>query len=253
MNDPHLNLFYSYTFANELIENNLTRAWIVTLSLLSNEVRNALLSHLLDHHISILHGDDIHPITFENPSFNLQGNMNKLVINRISRLYILAIASRRIEFESEENSSKKITDTYSGSIPDGWIYDTDRDYCFLIEAKVGMNPLDSRQLLSHAEYWLGIHPNNVPNHLISITWVDVLDAIEQIQLPINQQETFLLTNFVEFLRLFGYKPFNGIGFSNLGDIPKFSLPNVTSQKNLKIKRLKFYALQPPPQFKIGAL
>jgi len=44
--DRHLNCFYTYNQSNELIEDNLTRALIVTLSWLSNTTRNSLLHKL---------------------------------------------------------------------------------------------------------------------------------------------------------------------------------------------------------------
>ena len=45
--DRHLNLFYTYNRDPEFIENNLTRAFIVTLRALGGDTRRALLKQLL--------------------------------------------------------------------------------------------------------------------------------------------------------------------------------------------------------------
>ena len=70
MTDPHLNLFYSYNQDNELIENNLTRAWIVTLRMLSAEIRNLFLQTLFKNHLQV--PDEQLP-SFRTAHFALQG------------------------------------------------------------------------------------------------------------------------------------------------------------------------------------
>ena len=47
MPDRHLNLFFSYNSDNELIENNLTRAFVVMLRAVGPSTRERILHHLL--------------------------------------------------------------------------------------------------------------------------------------------------------------------------------------------------------------
>jgi hypothetical protein len=220
MDDQHLNLFYSYNRDNELIENNLARAWIVTLRMLSAETRNQLLQILFDELIQKLGHQ---PPAFKNANFALQGYFDTHLLDTISLRFIVTIASER-EFEPGEDSSAWDDTGISSSIPDAWIYDPDQGYCFLIEAKIGTNPLDTDQVYSHASGWLGITKDQLSNHLIPLTWHDVLCTLQSINLDmISQIEAQLIMEFTHFLGFFGYRLFMGFNFSSLLDAPEFSL------------------------------
>ena len=193
MSDPHLNLFYSYNRDNELIENNLTRAFIVTLRLLSPVGRGALLQILLTEPLQRL-GETVP--SYESCQLALQSHIDRDQSRKIPLRILITLASDRIVMAEEESHIDQQLDTYL-SIPDGWIFDLEAGYCFLIEAKVGSNPLNQHQVLSHADKWLMIGADQLPDHLISLTWIDVIRAIEHLkgnteEYHFNIQESLVL-------------------------------------------------------------
>ena len=248
MKDLHLNLFYSYNRDNELIENNLTRAFIVTLRLLSPDARDALLQALLKEPLQRL-GAPEH--SYHNVKMALQSNMNREHSQRLPFRYLIAMTSDRV-IMSEEVDFEEIVSGIYDSIPDGWIYDPDSDFCFLNEAKVGSNPINEVQVLSHAGIWLGIDAHKLPKHLISLTWIDVIQAVRSLNqtsdgITFNTQEIMLLDELVDFLGLFGYRIFTGISWDNLQQHPDFYLSNyLLSHADWH----QFSGLYPAPDFRL---
>lgn len=247
MADKHLNLFYAYNRDNELIENNLTRAFIVSLRLLSPQSRNFLLTFLLQPEYARLRP---HPPTelpsFANASFALQGYISKETVRKFPQRYIITIATDRYEEKNEE------VVTYDNPIPDAWIFDETVGYCFLVEAKVGQNPLDHNQLYSHAKDWLGLKTSaEVERRIISVTWINVLQAIDRlrsevdlVKLGLNEQERLILEALEEYLNFFNYRLFRGFHFNRLQERPNLEL--------FEIKTLLpvFSALSQPPHFQL---
>jgi len=218
MIDKHLNLFYSYNRDNQLIENNLTRAWIVTLRMISGETRNLLLRNLFKHSLQKL-GEPLP--TFIQAQFGLQGNFDTRLLSDIPHRYVVTIATER-DMEVEPSFFKDID--LGHSIPDAWIFDPEEGYCFLVEAKIGNNPLDAEQVYSHAEGWLGITKENVQEHLVAVTWHDVLTGIENVGTDVVSQQDFqLLQEITQYLGFFGYRVYKGFDFSDLQAAPTFSL------------------------------
>jgi len=156
MDDSHLNLFFSYNRDNELIENNLTRAFIVTLGILSPSTRDSFLRTLLISQTAPTSLQEIiSKLSFENANFALQSNIEKESASKAKVKYILAIASysyetpleQLVDIESMTDIDPTPVALYK-SIPDGWVYDHDKNYCFLIESKVGSNPVKNNQIAS---------------------------------------------------------------------------------------------------------
>lgn len=222
--DWHLNLFYSYNQDNELIENNLTRAFIVTLRLLSPITKHRLLHTLLKKSLCRFGEAEL---SFHSAKLALQSHIDLHRILRMPKRYLLTLTSDRIVLAEEEGQQDWSTKIYS-SIPDGWIYDYQAGWCILIEAKVGANPLNEQQLISHAVKWLSINSSMLSSHLISLNWRDVISAIQQIESvieinEINQQERMLLSEFMEFLGYYGYRKFEGLIWKGLQLPPEFML------------------------------
>ena len=99
---------------------------------------------------------------------------------------------------------------------------------FLIQLKVGINPLNNQQLVSHAVKWLGISATLLPSRLISLDWINVISAIQEIESAkdgndINQQERILLAQLMDFIGYYGYRKFDGIIWTDLRLPPKFFL------------------------------
>ena len=258
MSDRHLNLFYTYNRDAELIENNLTRAWIVSLKLLSGQVRDDLLRSLLEEPFRSRAVSQPGELPyFMNAQFALQGYMDASQANEFPDQYILTIASDRYEEieddstteanaqEREKTSSAQLSTSGTRSIPDAWIYDEKEGYCFLIEAKVGLNPVDDAQVKAHAAYWFDLTGREeIRGRLLTLTWIDVLQAIRGVRsaqssgdLPLNDQESQILEALEEFIGFFGYRMFFGLGFQSLQDPPSFRIP---------LNLLAFSDLDDPP-------
>lgn len=268
MQDRHLNLFYSYNRDSELIENNLTRALMVTLRMLGDEARNAFLQTFLAEGFQRLHPDQpVELPDFSAAQFSLQGYMDKRISRRMQHRYVLAIASHRYDemhWEErmaglEQDSLAIRDDLYGGSIPDGWIYDTQDEYCYLIEAKVGSYPLTRSQIYSHAREWLGWQSeDDIERHVLSLTWADVLYAIQEVrqthaagELDLNSQELAILTDLKDFIQFFGYTLFQGISFRELQSAPDFALVPGASLFQERRTLFNFSDLGHPPLFQIG--
>jgi len=251
MSDKHLNLFYSYNRDNQLIENNLTRAFIVTLRLLSPHAKDALLQALLHEPLQKLGATKI---SYHGIQLALQANMDRDQSLQMRYRYLLGLTSDRELMAEEEGIENQVQDTYA-SIPDGWIFDPQAGVCILIEAKVGSNPLNEQQVHSHADKWLGIEAAELPNHYLSITWVDVISAIEQVlkgpdQILLNTQEVLLLEELREFIGYYGYRIFQGIELGKLQPPPGFDFRRQQIGWLGRSDFLKISCLQPPPKFKI---
>ena len=102
MSDSHLNLFYTYNRDTELIGNNLTRAWIVTLRLLSPQVREVLLQRLLSKASHRLPGQVMPELSFAQAQFALQSHMERHLARRTKHCYLLIIATDQLKLEREE-------------------------------------------------------------------------------------------------------------------------------------------------------
>jgi len=229
MSDPHLNPFYTYNHDNELIENNLTRALIVTLRFLSAQARQALLTSLLS--VANPKPDSLNlkgMPSFDRAEFRLQAHMDVKKSRRFARKYLLTIASYRdyaLDEKSEQGAVEESLPVAPVSIPDAWIYDEAQGYCFLVEAKVGSNPLFSPQLAAHARDWFHIHRKDLPQHLIGLSWYDLADATHALltataEAPaLNEQEEHLLRSLTQYLGFFGYRLFTGFQLDSLLEAP----------------------------------
>lgn len=244
MEDKHLNLFYSYNRDNELIENNLTRSLIVTLRMLSPQTCTLFLQTLLEPFFCET-GQQLPNL--QTPQFALQSNVKKEFIKKIRHNYVLTIATDKVLEKHPDQAA-----VYEDSIPDAWIYDPGQEYCFLVEAKVGLYPLGRKQVASHAGGWLGISTNDLENHLLAITWIDVLNVIQEIDAHVmNMQESSLLQEFTQFLGYFGYRLFSGFEFRSLAECPEFMLANHLYHE--KMIFLDFSNLHESPGYRLGRI
>lgn len=147
------------------------------------------------------------------------------------------------------------TKTYGGSIPDGWVFDQGVGVCFLLEAKVGFNPLNSSQLFSHAEEWFNFDRENTAHHLISVDWEDLVDILFDIRTKrfykqLHHQEILIISELEYYLKLFGYHRISGPTFKELVDSPSFRLGGKKiTQKILPFDYFK--SIKPSPNLKIS--
>ncbi len=227
--DCHLNLFYSYNQGNELIENNLTRAFIVTLKFLSQRTSQLLFKRILK---SIWSDKDFSFV--QNMDYALQGNVpiQRGKIKRIPRKFLMALTGNNIikgldEFKVE-GTVEKLEVSY-GIRPDAWIFEKSKtpEFCFLIECKTIEDTLTAEQIISYAKLFYGMKKfNEINRNLIQITWYDVLEACESLikeNSTKNEQEERLIKNLMEFLSFYGVKLFKGFNFSAIPEIPEYDL------------------------------
>lgn len=264
MTDRHLNLFYSYNKSEnaELIENNLTRAFIQTLRALSGRVRNSLL-YTLD--------ERLREHDFSGANFALQGHIDGPDCDCREK-YIVTIATRTMNTDVDDQTEYE---TY-GSIPDAWVFDNAaHSYCLLIENKRGGNPLDQQQILSHAKNYFGLDTDESRQRTVPLVWLDVLRAVEEAiaqEPPPNEQERYVLDCLGEFLGFFDYRRFKGFRFDGIEscsvwrlsaptrrglflvdellDVPNFRLFRVAAMAATMNASLRFDQLRTPPTFRL---
>ena len=261
MPDKHLNLFYTYNRDAELIENNLTRAFIVLLSILPGETRQLILSRLLSR-VNLRGDNGAKPAwDFADAQFALQSNIKRHIPRQAKTQVLLTIATELLNIKpilKGDNTMLVMQERLNGdytSIPDAWIVGPNNDYCILIEAKTGAYPLDRGQLQAHAEDWFGVSLKTLldRNTLLSVTWMDVLKVLSRMLAQddaLGFSEKALLSHFIEFLKYYGYHIFDGIVLSGLQPPPSFRLIELSSAMTDSID-LTFHTLKPPPYFALA--
>lgn len=225
MNDHHMNIFRSYNHA--LIENNLTRAFMVTLRFLSSDCRNLFLKKLFK---KFNHYD------FKNVELALQGNI-PIPLDKIRviphRIAIALIGFHYIEnldvYKSPEkyNSEVIYSDT-SHPWNDAWIIDGNLEnpkFCFMFECKGVGDILTAEQIIAYSKDYLR-HDNYSEfqnNHEI-VTWYDVFSISEHLlTCDISDFERNLLYDFIEYLKMNNVVPFKGFNFHNMPQKFKYKI------------------------------
>lgn len=153
----------------------------------------------------------------------------------------MTLATDLMETRLTNNGESNVvaSPTLGRSVPDAWIYESGQ-YCFLIEAKVGTYPLNDDQLRAHGSHWLGIDEPLLDEHLISLTWYQVLRVLHSVPGEIggelNLQEAWVIESLIECLGYFGYRRFLGFDFPSMKPSPSISLHTGT-ETSIDFKRL----------------
>jgi len=246
MPDPHMNLFYSYNHDNELIENNLTRAFLVTLKHLSPPLRTRLIRRILRVSTSDRGcGNPAESLDFGAAEFALQGHVDRAAVAGARCKCLLSISSAPV-FETSS-----IPQEAYPSIPDGWIVAPHGEYCILIESKVGTNPLDAVQIAAHAREWLRVDDPGEITRVVS--WEQISAALaDECEDPRatsdSAHERAMLRELLDFLQFYGYRPFRGLKVDGQLDAPGWQLTRRPAvRKDLQPVSL----LKSPPAFTIG--
>ncbi|MCL2154935.1 MAG: hypothetical protein FWH53_04640 [Leptospirales bacterium] len=207
MEDPHLNIFYSYNRDNELIENNMTRAFIVLLKYLSNSNKNQLLSILFHE-----------PYQNKSIGLALQANIDKSIPHKSQVKKIITLTDygcvESLEIYNDSRKYQEVGVSYRNK-PDAWIFDSEQyEFCYLIEAKhIGVE-LEAVQYISYAKQYFNYSYAELEQNIINITWHDILQALQIINA--NEQELILISDFEEYLLFCGIKKlFNGFNWEIL--------------------------------------
>ncbi len=247
--DRHLNLFYTYNRDPEFIENNLTRAFIVALRALGGSARQELLKQLLRGPLArIGRAQLVDTLNLADARFALQNHMDKSLAGRCQHRYMLAIATEAVEDITGEPHDEGDSQHYAGSIPDAWIFDADK-YCFLVEAKINDNPLSDKQIRSHAIGWLNLAQDELDSHMLSVSWIDVVEAayqtLEKLS-TLKSQEYYIVDALIEYLSYFRYRRrFAGFALASL-DVP----PSLQLTERVPFG-LNLAGLDVPPGFRLS--
>lgn len=181
----HLNIFYPYR--REVIEQNLTRAFIIVLRILNSEARNALLKVIVG---------DICPssvIDEEQLTYTIEDATPAPKNCKFKRL--VAISTTGVIVEDTDKDAK--------SIPDAQIrVGSGNDAVIMIESKVRSNTLSRDQLKRHAAI-LGEELDSV---IHVVTWNKISSEVSKLVYggSLSDTEVFVAQEFLNFLNMYGY-------------------------------------------------
>lgn len=227
--DRHLNIFYSYNRDNELIENNMTRAFIVSMRIISRKLRSHILSKLLKSNVKLELLSRL-----ENIDFALQENIPISVdkLREITNKYIITLTGNNIIEDLEKYSDSKLFDKVQFSPyikPDAWIFDNEKDpnFCFMIECKTINDVLNAEQIIAYAKYFFGIYNyDEMEKIIIRISWYDIVDICSDLlrdDFLGNEQEALVLENLIGYLSYCNVIPFTGFTFDNIPKFPEYNI------------------------------
>ena len=259
MRDKHHNLFYSYNLDNELIENNMTRAFIVTLRTVSNAAKSYVLSRLLKS-LSTLDST----FKFDNVEFALQDRIpiGKEQIRKIPHKFLIALTANDVISEFEKYEDPDLFEsvmTSPGIKPDAWIYDKSAEprYCFLIECKPSGSVLSADQIIAYDKHFFGASSHKeAKGRLIILNWTDIIEVCKRLidcGLSVNDQEARIIGDFLEYLSYCGIVSFEGIHLESIGSIPAFSFSLPCSFYFDKLSGLPNYSFSSHIMFRLNSI
>jgi len=231
MTDRHLNLFHCYSAhdkegeparGGKPIEDNLTRAFIHTIRMLSGDHRKWFLARLFGT------DDQLQGCGFASAGVALQnqipeerdpskGRFGSKAVRRIVSISTSTRIPERVKTQDEPERERR---------PDAWIFDSiGYSYCVLVESKCRDNPLDREQIRGHGKWfeWEDEWDKKEDGRWLRKTWYDVLEVID-VALPglsdarsrpaeaiprFNDQEEIVLTHLWVFLSYYDYRLFKG--------------------------------------------
>jgi hypothetical protein len=171
------------------LENNLTRALIVTINNIDNESQKRFVQ-------SLIKPDKLCSKTF---TFDLQNTSHCIEENSVK--YILVLQRDRVIFDFNELMNTRPTN--QGSIPDAWIIG--KHETILIETKIGNGVATNSQIYRHIT---GKNGYNIPiqqllngNHHVEIitkTWEDICLIIKSLKSN-KEQDAFLLSQLNNYM------------------------------------------------------
>ena len=183
--DGHFNMFHSYAQGNEknsesmaILEDNLTRAFLITLSYMASDqiikfLNSSIFLHQDCHLPPISDASDIDKIHFDLQ--NLSDKSLRTYVKKPDVKKILLTISPKLHKVLMTATGEPENDA-GGSRPDGWIILG--DYAILIESKVNNNPLTKNQLSRHIKTHFGVPRQGQNFSMIQITWSKIIEGME---------------------------------------------------------------------------
>lgn len=193
--DKHLNLFFSYNQGqiNDIekekqLENNLTRALIVTISNLEYILQLKFIQSLIE------------PDKLKSKSFQFDLQNTTYNRNQNSSKYVLII-QRDKNIITLDGLLDNVHSSRIGNIPDAWIIGANET--ILIETKIGDNPASKSQIFRHIT---GKNGYNIPRKLlrnsnlriINKSWEDICIIIKNLKAT-KEQDRFLLSQLHNYI------------------------------------------------------
>lgn len=205
--DKHLNLFYSYDQGYykknvdekekaKQLEDNITRALIVTLSKISHNTRDKIIMEMLNR--NKLRSNDLH--------FDLQ-NTQQDVHKGSQDKYLIIIQREEPDITKEKirNFTTEHPRTEKGNRPDGWIIGNKE--VALIESKVGDYKAELSQIYRHLTGFYGFKLNELETfnsgyELICLTWQNIATFFNNQNIT-QQRDKLLIKEFLNYLAMTG--------------------------------------------------
>lgn len=269
--DRRLNLFVSYN--HDYIEDNLTRALIVTLRLLNDKTKHSLLKDIFSR-VEFHEKSNVMQLFDEkliSIDFALQGNieLDKNKLRSFLHKYLITITGNNefaeveeyldLEPHVEETLKKKkppedapqkqlLKKLCSDSRPDAWIYDVNEEFVFLIESKTADAVLYYSQVIAHAFNWLGLTSiSEMISRTIKIRWSDIINSIDSILAKqVSKTDEKLMNELLEYLEYNGFRSFKGFQWENLRK------PSAIEIKINNFTAFRWKRLKQPPKINILA-
>lgn len=249
--EKHLNLFYSYNQGNlssseriKQLEDNLTRALIVTLRNLETSSQIKFLKLLLSKNIiysksfiyDLQNTSKYKPksdttkflvvLQRDKSNFNLKDfqsletfflddktDNEKKEIKREIRKHIATESQGDFQIDNTDfkfSELNSLLQFFYGNRPDAWIIGEKE--VVLFETKIGYNSASKYQIYRHitGKSGLNINPQKLKNDsanlsIINITWEEIGKIFQTLKSETNQTENFLINQFLEYISMTGQK------------------------------------------------
>ncbi|MFZ1288914.1 MAG: hypothetical protein WAR79_02405 [Melioribacteraceae bacterium] len=272
--DPHFNLFASYSkgklekenlkhanssyydllpdgkIEKDILEDNLTRAFLITLSALKNNQIEEFLNNL-SKGTPKFHIKKNTEIVLDLQNLNNE-KLKEKISDKNTEKVLLTITTSNIICIDDIIKELINTSVEKGSRPDGWIIFNNTT--ILIESKIKDNELDKKQLIRHLKKQFQLNNDEIKDKvfsLISVTWKEVNNCLFNVTVNYeNEISKIYLKHFKELLIMTGLNlDLSFITEEKQGyerNKAKAQFPLLLQKLDEKVKGLGF-----PPDFEIA--
>jgi hypothetical protein len=223
--DRHLNLFYSYNNNQELIENNLTRAFIHAFRFQSATTQKVIVETIIG---ESLRGEDY------EFTCALQGNIpySLETIRAVGKKYPISLVDASYITNSQKyRDQAEYAAVAPGRLPDGWIIEKKGRLILLIEAKPPQTEMDMSQLIAYAKHFFGYQDaGEYYEYYRNFPWAKALVVFQEIQQPSSNAKAFsgIAKDFVEFMKMFNVRPETELRIEDAPVLPQMLFPKETT-------------------------
>lgn len=229
MSDPHLNLFYSYD--NASLEDNVTRALLVTLSQLGSVHQRLVLRDLLLPEAFTNNGDGPELVQREGLRFDLQvhaGDDHRETEDELLTADNGALIGIHHSVEEVDIDPEGLRDPKGAARVDALIEDQANDLSAVIEVKLGSS-FNSAQLRRHHRRFFDTSQASFDDVFGAVSWTELVGYLNDLaKTCASGREKFVLEEFVKFANMIGLAPFLGFDDVDFRDENRQSLQRFLS-------------------------